>query len=396
MRCRANKIKGMFKTIEQNFQVDYQYKLFFTEGLFKKDNPLFRDLIKGYKDEPVKLLFVIDSGVAEAHLSLMDEIGSYCKGYPENLVHTQSILVQGGEACKNGEEYVDKVLKAINDYAICRHSFVVVVGGGAVIDMTGYAAAIAHRGVKLIRIPTTVLSQNDSAVGVKNSINRFGKKNFVGTFAPPYAIINDTDFLRTLEQRDWISGVAEALKVALIKDIDFFKYLEDNALKLSKRDMEAMQYTIYRCAEMHMDHIAQGGDPFESGSSRPLDFGHWAAHKLEQMSNYALRHGEAVAKGIVLDVAYARLIGLITEKELYRIVSVFQNIGFDLSLPLGSEDEIDRLLKGIQEFREHLGGQLTITLISAIGVKHDVHEIDGAVMKKALNLVNEISESKAV
>ncbi|SHJ12631.1 3-dehydroquinate synthase [Pseudozobellia thermophila] len=386
----------MFKTIERNFKVEYQYRLFFAQGLFKEDNTLFRDLVKGYKDEPVKLLFVIDSGVAGAHPSLMDEISAYCRTYSENLIHTQSIVVQGGEACKNGEEHVNKVLNAINEYAICRHSFVVAIGGGAVIDMTGYAAAIAHRGVKLIRIPTTVLSQNDSAVGVKNSINFFGKKNFVGTFAPPYAIINDTDFLRTLEHRDWISGVAEALKVALIKDIDFFKYLEDNAMKLAKRDMEAMQYTIYRCAEMHMDHIAEGGDPFESGSSRPLDFGHWAAHKLEQMSHYALRHGEAVAKGIVLDVAYARLIGLITEKDLYRIVSVFQNIGFDLSLPIGSERETDELLKGIQEFREHLGGQLTITLISAIGVKHDVHEIDGALMKKALNLVNEISESKAV
>ena len=386
----------MFKTIEQNFQVSYRYKLFFTEGLFQVENHLFRDLIKSYKDESVKLLFVIDSGVADAHPSLKEEIGTYCEKYATNLSHTQSIIVQGGEACKNGEEHVNQVLDAINDYAICRHSFVVVIGGGAVIDMAGYAAAIAHRGVKLIRIPTTVLSQNDSAVGVKNSINFFGKKNFVGTFAPPYAIINDTLFLKTLEHRDWISGISEALKVALIKDIEFFKFVEENALKLSKRDMEAMQYTIYRCAEMHMHHIAQGGDPFESGSSRPLDFGHWAAHKLEHLTNYKIRHGEAVAKGIVLDVAYAHLTGLITEQDFNRVVSVFQNIGFDLSFPLDSDQEVDQLLKGIEEFREHLGGKLTITLISAIGVKHDVHEIDEDLMKEALNLVNEISESKAV
>ena len=384
----------MFKTIEQKFEVSYQYGLHFTENLFGIKNTLFRDVIKAYKNEPVKLLFVIDDGVAEAHPELIQNIKTYCLQYQENLLHTKSMVVQGGEACKNDESQVEAILKAVSEYAICRHSFVVVIGGGAVIDMAGYAAAIAHRGVKLIRIPTTVLSQDDSAVGVKNSVNAFGKKNFIGTFAPPFAIINDTDFLKTLEQRDWISGISEALKVALIKDDVFFEYLEKNAHLLRERNMEAMQYTIYRCAEMHMHHIAQGGDPFESGSSRPLDFGHWAAHKLEYMTNYALRHGEAVAKGIVLDVAYAHLIGLINESDLNRVVQVFQNIGFDLSFPLSSEKEVNELLNGIEEFREHLGGELTITLISDIGVKHDVHEIDRGTMKNALDLVNEISKLK--
>ncbi|WP_446050871.1 3-dehydroquinate synthase [Zobellia laminariae] len=384
----------MFKTIEQKFEVSYQYGLHFTENLFGTENTLFKDIIKAYKNEPVKLLFVVDDGVAAAHPDLIKNIKAYCQHYHENLVHMKSMVVQGGEACKNDESQVEDILKAVSEYAICRHSFVVVIGGGAVIDMAGYAAAIAHRGVKLIRIPTTVLSQDDSAVGVKNSVNAFGKKNFIGTFAPPYAIINDTDFLKTLEQRDWISGISEALKVALIKDAVFFEYLEKNAHLLRDRDMEAMQYTIYRCAEMHMHHIAQGGDPFESGSSRPLDFGHWAAHKLEYMTNYALRHGEAVAKGIVLDVAYTHLIGLINETDLNRVVRVFQNIGFDLSFPLATEKEVDELLNGIEEFREHLGGELTITLISDIGVKHDVHEIDRQTMKNALDLVNEISKLK--
>ncbi len=384
----------MFKTIEQNFQVSYRYSLHFTENLFGGENILFKKIVQEYKDEPVKLLFVIDNGVVEAHPSLLENIASYCEKYSSNLLHTKSLVVQGGEACKNDETNVNDILEAINRYAICRHSFVIVIGGGAIIDMAGYAAAIGHRGVKLIRVPTTVLSQNDSAVGVKNSINFFGKKNFIGTFAPPYAIINDTDFLKTLEQRDWIAGIAEALKVALINDAIFFEYLEKNARKLANRDVVAMQYTIYRCAEMHMNHIAKGGDPFESGSSRPLDFGHWAAHKLEHMTNYSLRHGEAVAKGIVLDLSYAYLIGLISEKDFNRIVVVFRNIGFDLSFPIATEKEMGQLLKGIQEFREHLGGELTITLISDIGKKHDVHEIDMNIMKKALNLVNEISKPK--
>ncbi|WP_339657282.1 3-dehydroquinate synthase [uncultured Maribacter sp.] len=375
--------------IKQSFKVQYDYQLYFTSGLFALENLLFTKLISDYKEfEPVKLLFVLDDGVKNHHPKLIQQIKSYCDSNKDNLKYTNTIVLQGGEQVKNSDFAIESVLKAINENKICRHSFVVVIGGGAVIDMVGYAAAIAHRGVKLIRIPTTVLSQNDSAVGVKNSVNAFKKKNFLGTFAPPYAIINDSDFLETLEQRDWISGISEAIKVALIKDVDFFQYIANHASALKNREMEPMQYVIYKCAEMHMHHIAQGGDPFESGSSRPLDFGHWAAHKMEFMTNYKLRHGEAVAKGIALDVTYAQLIGLITESDLQNILNVMVEIGFDLSLPVSTTNEIESLLNGIEEFREHLGGQLTITLISGLGIKHDVHTIDMKLMTEAIGKLN--------
>lgn len=379
--------------IKQSFSVHYEYQLLFTQGIFHSDNPLFSDTIAKYRPkEAVKLFFVIDKGLVDAHPHILKQIKTYCAAYPNQLKHTQSIVLEGGEQSKNSTEAIEAVLKGVNDNAICRHSFVIAIGGGALIDMAGYAAAIAHRGVKLIRIPTTVLSQNDAAVGVKNSVNIFNKKNFLGTFAPPFAIINDSDFLTTLEQRDWISGVAEAIKVALIKDKDFFTYISDNALAIKNRDMEVMQYVIYKCAEMHMHHISQGGDPFESGSSRPLDFGHWAAHKMEYMTNYSLRHGEAVAKGIALDVTYAHLLGLITEADMEHILDVMRTIGFDLTLPLSSTAETDELLRGIQEFREHLGGELTITLISGIGIKHDVHTIDKALMIQAMEKLNRFSK----
>ena len=375
--------------IKQSFKVQYDYQLYFTSGLFALENPLFEKLISDYKEfEAVKLLFVLDEGVKNHHPKLIQQIKSYCESNEDNLKYTDTIVLQGGEQVKNSDSAIESVLKAVNENKICRHSFVVVIGGGAVIDMVGYAAAIAHRGVKLIRIPTTVLSQNDSAVGVKNSVNAFKKKNFLGTFAPPYAIINDSVFLETLEQRDWISGISEAIKVALIKDEEFFQYIADHSIALKQREMKPMQYVIYKCAEMHMHHIAQGGDPFESGSSRPLDFGHWAAHKMEFMTNYELRHGEAVAKGIALDVTYAQLIGLITESDLQHILDVMVVIGFDLSLPVSTTNEIESLLNGIEEFREHLGGQLTITLISGLGIKHDVHTIDIKVMTDAIAKLN--------
>ncbi len=377
------------KPIEQSFAVNFKYSLHFTSTVFESNNGLLAEVIKSYKPkEQVKLLFVVDDGVLKKHPKLIESIRNYCLGHSSQLLFTECLVIAGGEIAKNNYDNVDRIISAINNNAICRHSFVVVIGGGAVIDMAGYAASVAHRGVKLIRIPTTVLSQNDAAIGVKNGINAYNKKNFIGTFAPPYAIINDIDFLTSLEQRDWIAGVAEAIKVALIKDEFFFKTIKENAIKLKERDMDAMLQTIYRCAEMHMEHIAKGGDPFESGSSRPLDFGHWSAHKLEQMSNYSLRHGEAVAKGIALDLTYSHLVGFISIEILDEILEVMLDIGFDLSIPVSGDTEMQELLKGIQEFREHLGGELTITLIDGIGQKMDVHKIDIELMKNAVNFLN--------
>ena len=359
-------------------------------------NPLFNNLLESFKaNNPHKLLFVLDDGFSYKNPAVINQIRTYCKEYNNTIQLTEIMTVPGGEGCKEGRVQVDKVLDAINRNRICRQSFVVAIGGGAVIDMVGYAANIAHRGVKLIRIPTTVLAQNDAAVGVKNGINLFDKKNFEGTFSVPFAIINDKEYLKSLEQRDWIAGVAEAVKVALIKDPNFFQFLEEHVKAIKDRDIGVMSTVIHRCAELHMQHIAGGGDPFETGSSRPLDFGHWAAHKLEQMTHYEVRHGEAVAKGMALDITYAEKAKLISPDIKDRILNVLENLGFDLSFPIHSDKEIHQLLDGIQEFREHLGGILTITLLKNIGTKFDVHEIDLREMELALKSLNSKYKVKA-
>jgi 3-dehydroquinate synthase len=290
-------------------------------------------------------------------------------------------VVPGGEQVKNSPELVLQVQEAINRAAICRHSYAVAVGGGALLDMVGYAAATAHRGVRLIRIPTTVLAQADSGVGVKNGINAFGKKNFLGTFAPPAAVINDSTFLETLNDRQWRSGLAEAIKVALLKDSHAFEEIEELAPALARRDMVAMRQVIYSSARLHMHHIATSGDPFEFGSSRPLDMGHWAAHKLESLSGYRLLHGEAVAIGLALDATYAREIGLLSAATWQRIMHVLATVGLATYAPQLSEhlDDLDHprcVLRGLAEFREHLGGRLTIMLPMTVGRGKEVHHVD--------------------
>jgi 3-dehydroquinate synthase len=302
------------------------------------------------------------------------------------------MVVTGGEAVKNDPAIVDAIQSEIDAGGIDRHSFVIAIGGGALLDMVGFAAATAHRGIRLIRMPTTILAQNDSGVGVKNSINKFGKKNFLGTFAPPYAVINDASLITKLPDREWRAGISEAIKVALLKDPEFFAFIEEHAEALKNRDPEAMDWLIYRCAELHLEHIATSGDPFEFGSSRPLDFGHWSAHKLEQISNYAWRHGEAVAIGIALDSTYSWKQGMLAEADWRRILDVFTAVGLPISAPelqasLDTTGTSGSILAGLEEFREHLGGELTIMLLNGIGRGVEVHEVDEAVVMESIHVL---------
>lgn len=378
--------------IEQSFTVKFKYGVYFTEGLFNPDNTVLTDVLQQDKGTaPRKVFFVIDSGVADAHPRLVQDIKSYVSKHPDTMkLLADPMVITGGEEVKNSTELLLQLLEAVNNHRIDRHAYFIAIGGGAVLDMAGFAAAIAHRGIRHIRIPTTTLSQDDSAVGVKNSFNFFGKKNFLGTFVPPFAVINDSDFLLTLDDRDWRAGISEAVKVALIKDAAFYNQIKRDAAKLAQRDMPAMQKLIHRCAEMHVQHIG-GADPFESGSSRPLDFGHWAAHKLEQLTNYSLRHGEAVAVGMALDVAYSMLKGMLTEAEYENVLELLEDLGFEVYVPALSQEEPGTgqlsVIKGLQEFREHLGGQLTIMLLNRIGEGVEVHHIEEPLVLQAVNLL---------
>ncbi len=376
--------------IQQSFQVSFAYRVFFTSHLFEPSNTCLSAFLQEQASSfyRKRLLVVVDDGVWQHHPHLQEQLPAYFNAIPEVELAPEVLVIPGGEAAKNDEALFFRLLDAIDKYAIDRHSFVIGVGGGSVLDLVGFAAAVSHRGVRHIRIPTTVLSQNDSGVGVKNGINYKGKKNFLGSFAPPVAVFNDADFLTTLDVRDWRSGMVEAIKVALIKDAAFFEWMEDRAAALAAGDMEAMQYLIRRCAELHLQHIG-GGDPFESGSSRPLDFGHWSAHKLEQLTHFALRHGEAVSIGIALDSVYASLLGWIDETSLERILHLLQQLGLPIYHPLLDmhEQAASPVIKGLEEFREHLGGRLTICLLRAIGKGEEVNDMQITLLQQAAEIL---------
>ena len=370
------------------FSVPFEFPLHFTSGVFDHANPLLAEIVA--RLEPSRrhrILFIIDKRVASTNPDLQDAILGYASANSERIELTgPPVIVEGGEAVKNTIEHVLDVLRLINDARLDRQSFVAVIGGGAVLDMVSFAAAIAHRGIRVLRFPTTVLAQADSGVGVKNSINLFGKKNFVGTFAPPFAVINDFDFLATLEPRDRVAGIVEAVKVALLKDAALFEDIAVNASRIATDDT-VLHRVIERSAQLHVQHICGNGDPFELGSARPLDFGHWAAHKLESMTKHRLRHGEAVAIGIALDVSYSVRKGYIDRATASRILDVLETIGFELwddALEQRERDGSHTLIAGLREFREHLGGELHITLLGGIGRSFEVTEMDETLILESI------------
>jgi 3-dehydroquinate synthase len=386
--------------IRQRITVPFEYPVVFTRGLFQTDNPALRTALT--EREPARrhrAFVVLDAGFAAAFPEARAQIAAYFAAHAPTLeLVAAPVEIPGGEPAKNDPAIIEQLHRLFHQHRIDRHSFVIAVGGGAVIDAAGYAAATAHRGLRTVRVPTTVLGQNDAGVGVKNGVNAFGAKNFLGTFVPPFAVLCDTDHLARLPRREAIAGFAEAVKVALIRDPDFFAWIEANAARLRACELDALAHLVRRCAELHLRHIATSGDPFEYGSARPLDFGHWAAHKLEGLTQHQVRHGEAVAIGMLLDSRYALMKGLLTSADFERIRGVIAALGLPqwheglLTEGRGPRNGhptppavIPAILGGLEDFREHLGGELTVTLVCGIGRAVEVHEMDEPTVLEALD-----------
>lgn len=367
----------------------HEHRLIFTRDVFAENNFVLADVLTPREPgESVRAMVFWDAGLASAFPDIAERIARWFAARSDRVrLAAAPIAVPGGEGVKNDFRQLEHVWSAINAAGLCRHSYVIAVGGGAVLDMVGFAAATAHRGIPLVRLPTTSLSQGDGGVGVKNGVNFFGKKNWLGSFGVPHAIVNDLAFLHGLPLRDRRAGLIEAVKVSLIRDAAFFEFIAARVDALARFEREPFEAVIRESARQHMEHIATAGDPFERGSARPLDFGHWAAHKLEQMSAFHFSHGEAVAIGMALDLTYARRAGLLPEPVAERILNVLQRLGFALYAPVLDERGADgrrTVVSGLDEFREHMGGRLTIPMIRAPGDRLDVHAMDPALVEAAL------------
>ena len=382
------------RTIEQRFTVSYAYPVVFLRDLFAPDCEVLAELLARETSAPTprRVWVILDRGVELNHPDLPLRITQWLIAHASTIQPIAPIEVfSGGEFVKR-QGNIDRIVKKAYQAHMGRKDFFIAIGGGALQDAVGYAAGTIHRGCHVIRINTTTLSQADAGVGVKNGIDYASYKNFLGTFAPPFAVINDASFLTTLSDKDWRNGIAEAVKVAVIKDYTFFQWLEEHADLLRGRDLDTMAELIERTAALHLAHIAGAGDPFEKGAARPLDFGHWSAHCLESMTSYEMSHGEAVAIGIALDMVYAALQDFVTPPECTRVVALLRNCGLPIwsdELALRGGDGRLAILKGLQQFREHLGGQLCITLPTGLGSKQEIHEMDEALLERSVTMLRD-------
>lgn len=374
------------------FSVPFVHRLRFTEDVLRDDREVLLDLLEGSGDRPPRVQFWIDAQVAAARRDLVERLESLIDENPSRIRRAGNVqIVPGGEDVKNDIHIIERMLKCINAADLDRRSYIVVIGGGAVLDAVGFAAAIAHRGIRLVRLPTTTLAQADSGVGVKNSVNLFEQKNWIGTFAVPWAVVNDAALLDTLPDRDFLCGFSEAVKVSLLKDAAAFSELCRVAPRIRRRDMAVAKPIIHASARLHLDHITKGGDPFEMLEARPLDFGHWSAHKLEVMSGFELRHGEAVGIGVAVDTVYSSLVHGLPRRDADRVLRCLSALGLPLDHPRLHDTET--LFAGLEEFRQHLGGRLTLTMLRGVGDAIEVHEIDREAMEEAIQTTAAFAES---
>ena len=374
--------------IDQRLAVPFDFPVIFTDGVFSPENSaLLGALTRLDETHPPRAILYLDAGAQAAIPGLASSAAAWCRKWNVTLAAPPRVL-DGGEPAKNDWLATQGLMTEMVRLRLDRHAFVIIAGGGALLDAAGFAASLVHRGLRVIRIPTTALAQCDGGVGLKNAVNFAGGKNSIGVFAPPFAVLNDFQFLATLAGRDWRGGVAEAFKVAIIRDRPFFEFLCENTAAFRERRPGPMRHLVQRCAELHLEHIRTCGDPFEMGRARPLDFGHWAAHKLELLSAFRISHGDAVAAGVALDSACAAREGWIRDEDFLRIHRALSQSGFPLWYP---EMDDPALLDGLREFQEHLGGELSVTFPDGIGARREESRLATETIRAALARLKQLA-----
>ncbi len=379
----------MNTVINNTFEVAFDYPVHFMENAFDPASDLLpRVFDRRGEGRRHRVVVFIDAGLATAQPGLEPAIRAFAHAHARAFeLAADPIRLPGGPEAKNDTAIIKDILFTLGNLHMDRQSIVLAIGGGSMLDAAGLATALLHRGLRLVRMPSTVLAQADAGIGVKNGIDHHGQKNFMGAFAPPFAVVNDLSLLASLPKAERLGGLAEAVKVAVIRDAAAFCQLERDADALVAGEAPPLRRAIEQAAAIHLRQICGGGDPFEFGSARPLDFGHWAAHRLEILTHHAIGHGPAVAVGMAIDTTYAHLAGLLSAPARDRVLALLRRLELPCHDPAieqrRPDGELD-IIRGISDFREHLGGRLCITLPVEIGTTTEVHAMDEARIATAI------------
>src|SRR3990167_2848873 len=310
-----------------------------------------------------QVLIVTDPNVAPQYLSTLTAA--------LHDFQCDTLILPSGEDCKTFSTF-----KTIIDFLATHHhhrdTTLIALGGGAINDVTGFAAACYHRGVAWIAIPTTLLAQVDASIGGKTAINHFCGKNLMGAFYPPKTVIIDIDTLNSLPNREFCSGVSEIIKTALIKDADFFSWLEKNIVALLAHDTRTIHTAIFRACKIKRDIVME--DEKENHIRMHLNFGHTFAPAIEKTIGFGTwLHGEAVAFGIVSASFLSHQLNLLSESEYQRIRNMI--IQHDLLKKIPDIFSADSLTIAMQNDKNVRANQLRFILLTSIGsaiIKDDI------------------------
>jgi len=332
------------------------YPIILRPGLLNESKSLFKKYIPKCK----KILIVTDKGTPN----------KYRKTLLSNLkdFKVTTIIFRSGEETKNLKN-IDKLLAILFKQKLSRDDCIIALGGGIVGDLSGFAASIFKRGIHFIQIPTTLLAQVDSSIGGKTGVNAREGKNMIGSFYQPRFVLIDPDTLNSLSVRDLFSGFAEVLKYGLIMNKNFFEWLEKNAYEmLFTRDIKLLTYAIKESCKCKALIVEK--DEKEKNLRTILNFGHTFAHAFESAQNYSkdLTHGEAVLIGMFIASHLSKKLGLLKEKELTRIVDLYNELNLHSELDyLFTEKDIPKLLGFMRQDKKIVGGKIKLVLLARIG-----------------------------
>jgi len=256
---------------------------------------------------------------------------------------------------------------------------ILALGGGVIGDLAGFVAATYLRGVPLVQIPTTLLAQVDSSIGGKVAVNHGKLKNKIGAFYQPRLVLSDTAVLKTLPPLEFANGMAEVIKSAVIRDRDFFAFIETNIGKIREMDEAVLEEVVFRSAGIKARVVEQDED--DLGLRNILNFGHTIGHAIETVSDFGVEHGQAVAMGMAAAAEIAHRIGIFKESELMRLKSVIESVNLPIDMP---QLDTKKLIAAMQHDKKIVGGKVRFVLPRAIGDVFVTNEVDLSLVKEVL------------
>ena len=284
---------------------------------------------------------------------------------------------------------VEKLARKMVSLGADRRSIIIALGGGVVGDVAGFLASIFMRGIPVIQIPTTLVAQVDSAIGGKTGVNLASGKNLIGTFHQPLAVLADPEVLSTLPDREYRSGLFEAMKYGVIRNPQIFELMETKRDALLRRDSEFLEQLIVECVKVKADVVS--ADEQEAGERRILNFGHTIGHALESASGYKhFLHGEAVGWGMIAAAVIGKSINVTDTNLAQRIIAIVLGYG---PLP---EVNVDgkRILKSLQSDKKTMGGVPHFILPTSIGKVEVVNTVPKSTVLEAVEEIKRISNTR--